>query len=60
MNNYYRIMLGRKSAHAAECFAGGFVGGDDALRDGAHNVDSEAEPEGADPLAPIGLQRSVH
>ena len=26
MNNYYRIMLGRKSAHAAECFAGGFVG----------------------------------
>ena len=28
MNNYYRIMLGRKSAHAAECFAGGFVGTD--------------------------------
>jgi restriction system protein len=28
MNNYYRIMLGRKSAHAAECFAGGFVGAD--------------------------------
>ncbi|MFN0241566.1 MAG: endonuclease NucS domain-containing protein [Planctomycetota bacterium] len=28
MKNYYRIMLGRKSAHAAECFAGGFVGTD--------------------------------
>jgi restriction system protein len=28
MNNYYRIMLGRKCAHAAECFAGGFVGAD--------------------------------
>jgi restriction system protein len=28
MNNYYRIMLGRKSAHSAECFAGGFVGAD--------------------------------
>lgn len=28
MSNYYRIMLGRKSAHAAECFAGGFVGTD--------------------------------
>lgn len=28
MKNYYRIMLGRKSAHAAACFAGGFVGTD--------------------------------
>lgn len=28
MKNYYRLMLGRKSAHAAECFAGGFVGTD--------------------------------
>ena len=28
MKNYYRIMLGRKSAHAAECFAGGFIGTD--------------------------------
>lgn len=28
MKNYYRIMLGRKSAHAAECFAGGFMGTD--------------------------------
>ncbi len=28
MKNYYRIMLGQKSAHAAECFAGGFVGAD--------------------------------
>ena len=28
MKNYYRVMLGRKSAHAAECFAGGFIGTD--------------------------------
>lgn len=28
MKNYYRIMLGRKSAHATECFAGGFIGAD--------------------------------
>ena len=28
MKGYYRIMLGRKSAHAAECFAGGFIGTD--------------------------------
>lgn len=26
--NYYRVMLGKKSAHAAECFAGGFIGTD--------------------------------
>lgn len=26
MTNYYRIMLGKKSAHAAECVAGGFIG----------------------------------
>lgn len=26
--SYYRVMLGRQSAHAAECFAGGFVGAD--------------------------------
>jgi restriction system protein len=28
MKNYYRIMLGRKSMHAQECFAGGFIGAD--------------------------------
>jgi len=26
--NYYRVMLGRQSVHAAECFAGGFIGAD--------------------------------
>ena len=28
MRNYYRVMLGQGSAHAAECFAGGFIGTD--------------------------------
>jgi len=28
MKSYYRVMLGRQSAHAAECFAGGFIGTD--------------------------------
>jgi restriction system protein len=28
MKAYYRVMLGRKSVHAAECFEGGFVGTD--------------------------------
>jgi len=28
MKNYYRLMLGKKSIHAEECFAGGFIGTD--------------------------------
>lgn len=28
MKNYCRVMLGRKSIHADECFAGGFIGAD--------------------------------
>jgi restriction system protein len=28
MKNYYRIMLGRKSIHAEECFTGNFIGTD--------------------------------
>jgi len=28
MKNYYRVMLGRKSVHAATCIAGNFIGGD--------------------------------
>ena len=28
MKNYYRLMLGRKSVHAPECFAGNFIGAD--------------------------------
>jgi restriction system protein len=28
MKSYYRIMLGKKSAFAVECFAGGFIGAD--------------------------------
>jgi restriction system protein len=28
MKNYYRVMLGKKSVHAKECLAGGFIGTD--------------------------------
>jgi restriction system protein len=31
MKSYYRVMLGRKSVHAAECLAGGFIGTDFAI-----------------------------
>ena len=33
MKNYYRLMLGRKSGHAAECFAGGFIGTDFSIHE---------------------------
>lgn len=32
MKSYYRVMLGKRSAHAAECFAGGFIGADFGIR----------------------------
>lgn len=32
MKNYYRVMLGRKSAHAALCIEGGFIGVDFDIR----------------------------
>ncbi|MBI5382971.1 MAG: hypothetical protein HZA31_13820 [Opitutae bacterium] len=28
MKSYYRVMLGKKSAHAPACFSGGFIGTD--------------------------------
>lgn len=31
MRNYFRVMLGRGSSHAAECFAGNFIGKDYAI-----------------------------
>lgn len=33
MKNYFRVMLGRKSAHAADCFAGGFIGADFGIQE---------------------------
>ncbi len=32
MKNYYRVMLGRQSAYAAECRAGGFIGADYGIK----------------------------
>jgi restriction system protein len=33
MKNYYRVMAGRKSAHAQECFDGNFIGADCGIAD---------------------------
>jgi restriction system protein len=42
MKDYYRVMLGRKSAHAAQCYAGGFIGTDfDINEDLSHKLPDE-------------------
>ena len=33
MKSYYRVMLGRKSVFAADCFAGGYIGVDFAIKE---------------------------
>jgi len=33
MKNYYRVILGRKSAHAPACFDGGFIGADFSIKE---------------------------
>jgi restriction system protein len=33
MKNFYRVMLGKKSVHAAECFGGGFIGTDFGVKE---------------------------
>lgn len=33
MKNYYRVMLGKKSVYAEECFAGNFIGADFGIRE---------------------------
>jgi len=33
MKSYYRVMLGRKSVFAPECFAGGYIGADFAIKE---------------------------
>jgi restriction system protein len=33
MTSYYRVMLGRKSMHAPECFAGSFIGTDYGIKE---------------------------
>ena len=42
MKNYYRVMLGRKSAFAEQCFAGNFIGTDfDIAEDLSHRLPGE-------------------
>jgi restriction system protein len=41
MKNYYRVMLGKKSIHANECFKGNFIGTDFDIREDLTNKLSE-------------------
>ena len=42
MKHFYRVMLGRKSAYATECFAGGFIGTDFGIHeDLSHKLPEE-------------------
>ena len=42
MKNYYRVMLGRKSIHAEQCFAGNFIGVDFSIsQDLSHALPDE-------------------
>jgi restriction system protein len=42
MKNYYRVMLGRKSSCAEECFAGNFIGVDFGIKqDLTHKLPEE-------------------
>src|SRR5437667_6238703 len=41
MKNYYRVMLGRKSIFAEQCFAGNFIGTDFIAEDLTHQLPDE-------------------
>ena len=42
MTNYRRVMLGKQSVHAADCFAGNFIGADFGIHeDLSHHLPEE-------------------
>lgn len=57
MKRYFRVMLGRKSAHAAECFAGGFVGTDFDLHEDLSGKLPEAWREFNKAYIPVFMAR---
>lgn len=55
MKTYYRIMLGKKSVHAAECFAGNFIGADYGINEDLTNKLPDAWREFNATFIPIYL-----
>lgn len=45
MKSYYRVMLGPKSVHVAECFAGGFIGTDFEIHGDLSNLSKKLSDE---------------
>ena len=58
MKNYYRVMLGRKSKHAEECFSGNFIGADYSIEENLSGKLPEAWREFNRHFIPIFL--AVH
>jgi len=56
MKKYYRIMLGAKSAYAAQCFAEGFIGADYGIREDLTGKLSDNWKEFNKALIPVFLQ----
>ncbi len=56
MRSYYRVMLGKKSAHAPECFAGGFIGTDFGITEDLSGKLPESWREFNQRYIPIYLQ----
>lgn len=60
MKHYYRIMLGKKSVHAAECFAGGFLGADYGIHQDLSGQLPDEWREFNKVWVPVYLARSPH
>lgn len=56
MKSYYRIMLGRKSAHAQDCFAGSFIGTDFGINEDLSRKLPEAWREFNKQFIPVYLK----
>lgn len=56
MKSYYRVMLGKKSAYAPECFAGGFIGTDFGITEDLSGKLPESWREFNQRYIPIYLQ----
>jgi len=57
MKSYYRVMLGRKSMHAAECFSGNFIGTDFDIHEDLSNKLPEEWREFNKQYIPIFLSK---
>ena len=60
MKSYYRVMLGRKSVHAQECFSGGFIGTDFGINEDLTRKLPEEWREFNKEFIPVFLAKHPH